>query len=328
MSSTPAPLPFATADEVMRDLEAGRSLPPRPADRLLSLDGADRPTLGGPAFNATYLAARALGRINPRLARRALMTLWFTPWVHPSALRPVLDVPDGLVPWSLGDGTTTLRGYAGDPSGGTAPTAVLVHGWSGRAADMRHLAADLMAAGRRVVAPDLPAHGTSPGRTTDLFELGAAFAEVLEAERPEVVVAHSMGFPTTMMALEAGAPAPRTIVALAPGRRIAHALDAFVTRAALGPALGDELRQGLAERFGAGIWDHLDVDRMLPGLGIDGLVIHDVDDDEVPRTDAEAIVAAWPGARLVTTEGHGHRRILRTEEVRDLVVRELSARVD
>ena len=41
------------------------------------------------------------------------------------------------------------------------------------------------------------------------------------------------------------------------------------------------------------------------------LVIHDRDDKEVRWEDGAAIAGAWPGARLETTTGLGHRRILR-----------------
>jgi hypothetical protein len=44
-------------------------------------------------------------------------------------------------------------------------------------------------------------------------------------------------------------------------------------------------------------------------------VFHDRDDAEVPWSDGAAIAGAWPGARLVTTDGLGHRRILRDERV-------------
>ena len=35
----------------------------------------------------------------------------------------------------------------------------------------------------------------------------------------------------------------------------------------------------------------------------------------MPWSDGAAIAGAWPGARLVTTTGLGHRRILRDERV-------------
>jgi pimeloyl-ACP methyl ester carboxylesterase len=316
MTTASHPLQPLTLADILQDLESGRSLPLRPQGRLTNLTSLHRPTLGGRSFLRTYMSARAFGRIHPRLARRSLMRLWFTPWVHPSALNPVEDLPGDFTAWSLETDGPTLTGYAG----GTGPVVVLVHGWAGRAADWRHLAADLIGAGWRVVVPDLPAHGMTPGRRTDLFELGRAVSAVIDHERPVAIVTHSMGFPATMLALEDGGHRPDALVALAPGRRIAHALDGFARRAALPAELVEELRRALEQRFGADIWHVLDVDRVLPLLKAEGLVIHDVDDREVPLSDARHIAAGWPGAELVTTEGLGHRRILRDGTVRSQVL--------
>lgn len=293
--------------------------------RTVALTGSRRrATLGDRTFRATCLAAIALGRLHPRLARGALLRLWFTPWIHPSARAPITDLASGLEAWSLRSSGTTLRGY----TGGSGPTVVLVHGWSGRAADWRHLAGDLIASGWRVVAVDLPAHGMTRGRRTDLFELGRATARVLEHERPAAVVVHSMGFPATMLALEGGAPAPTALVALAPGRKILHAVDGFVQRARLDDALLDQLIAGIEARYGEDVWDVLEVDRVLPDLAVPGLVIHDTHDEEVSFTDARRIAALWPGSELVRTSGLGHRRIVRDPEVRQLVIEALNARVE
>jgi pimeloyl-ACP methyl ester carboxylesterase len=40
------------------------------------------------------------------------------------------------------------------------------------------------------------------------------------------------------------------------------------------------------------------------------LLVHDRQDAETGWADSDAIARAWPGARLVTTTGLGHRRIL------------------
>jgi pimeloyl-ACP methyl ester carboxylesterase len=45
------------------------------------------------------------------------------------------------------------------------------------------------------------------------------------------------------------------------------------------------------------------------------LVFHDAGDSVVPPEDGRAIAAAWPGARLVTTTGLGHRTIVRAPEI-------------
>jgi pimeloyl-ACP methyl ester carboxylesterase len=305
-----------TIDDIIRDLESGRSRPPAPADRPLSLEPLPRPAVGGPAFLRTYVTAQTLGRVHPRLARRALLRLWLTPWTHPSTRRSVPDLHGDLTPWSLPTPVGTLRGY----QGGVGPTAVLVHGWAGRGADLRHVAGDLVDHGWRVVVPDLPAHGMTDGRSTDLFVLGRAMSALLDHEHPRAVVAHSIGFPVVMLALEVREDHPDAMVALAPGRKVRHALDAFAARTRLPAALIGELRAGLGDRFGADVWDVLDVDRLLPSLDIRGLVVHDTGDDEVAVADGRQVAARWPGASFVRTAGLGHRRILRDPRVRRLVV--------
>lgn len=314
MAGPTPPLFTITAEEVLADLEAGRSRPRDTTATEWALRPRRRPTVASWRSRLLWVLAQVLGRLHPRLARRPLAALWFTPWIHPSALAPVA-LPARFVPWSLATGQGDLHGYAG----GHGPTVVLVHGWAGRAADWRHLADDLVADGWRVVAPDLPAHGASPGLRTDLYRLGRAFAAVLAAEQPVAVVAHSMGFPVTLLALRGDVPVPRHLVAVAPGRKVERVVAAFGRRLGLPVALADELGRLLEARFGAEVWRDLDVDEEVPGLPPGGLVVHDRHDDEVTLDDARAIAAAWPGARLEVTAGLGHRRVLRAERVRALI---------
>ena len=53
------------------------------------------------------------------------------------------------------------------------------------------------------------------------------------------------------------------------------------------------------------------------------LVVHDRDDRETFWSEGNALVEAWPGARLISTSGLGHRRVLREpaviEEARQFV---------
>jgi pimeloyl-ACP methyl ester carboxylesterase len=45
------------------------------------------------------------------------------------------------------------------------------------------------------------------------------------------------------------------------------------------------------------------------------LVIHDRDDQDTLWSEGAALADAWPGARMMSTEGLGHRRILREPSV-------------
>lgn len=298
---------------VLRDLQVGRGLPPRPADRVLALDARRRPTLGGLRSRTTAVRALAVGAVTPRLARRALGQLWFTPWTHASSHRPVDDAGMDARTWAHDHGGTRLQGW----EAGSGPTAVLVHGWGSRAADMRHLAADLVAAGWRVVLPDLPGHGRSDGHVTDVHELRDAVASVVDRERPRLVVAHSLGALASLLALELVEHAPDGVVLLAPARSADRALATFTDRLGLRPRMVHELRAAIEDRLGDEAWAEVDAERVAARMTMPVLVVQDADDREVSFADAQAVTAAWAGpARMATTTGLGHRRVLRAVAAR------------
>jgi hypothetical protein len=75
----------------------------------------------------------------------------------------------------------------------------------------------------------------------------------------------------------------------------------------------DRMRQRSQRRIDFD-WDDLVV-RPPAGSPPPLLVVHDREDREVPWQDGAGIAAGWPGARLLTTSGLGHRRILRAPAV-------------
>jgi pimeloyl-ACP methyl ester carboxylesterase len=72
-------------------------------------------------------------------------------------------------------------------------TALLIHGWEGRAGNFAGIIDDLIQNKYQVVAYDAPAHGKSSIKKTSMFE----FAEFLESEftniMPQVIISHSFG---------------------------------------------------------------------------------------------------------------------------------------
>lgn len=72
-------------------------------------------------------------------------------------------------------------------------TALLVHGWEGRAGNFAGIIDDLIQNKYHVVSYDAPAHGKSSINKTSMFE----FAEFLESEftniMPHVIISHSFG---------------------------------------------------------------------------------------------------------------------------------------
>ncbi len=207
-----------------------------------------------------------------------------------------------------GDGWLAAREW------GAGPTVLLLHGWSGYAAQLKGFVDPLVTAGYRVVAFDAPAHGESDGKTTNLVDYAAAILAVAGAVGPvHGLVAHSFAAPAAAMAADAGLEVPRMVL-IAPPRRIDRYARGL--RQSIGlPAPIDRRVRARSERRLGRSWDDLDLGHLIARSPARVLVIHDGDDRHVPWRDGQAIAAAAPHGRLKTTAGLGHRRILDDPQV-------------
>jgi pimeloyl-ACP methyl ester carboxylesterase len=255
------------------------------------------------------LAFGGLQRVTPATAALCAERLFFTPARERTSARARallasgrrFDVrfgPSGLAAWTWGSG----------------PAVLLVHGWSSRGAHLGAFVPPLIAAGYSVVAFDAPAHGDSPGRTTTIPQMAAALREVARVVGDvHGLVAHSIGGPVSSLALRDGLRA-RRVVFLAPAAEPSLFTQRFGERLGLGPLVVRGLRERAERRVGLS-FEQLDLRALAPTMTTPLLVLHDREDDEVPWSQGAAIAERWPGARLVTTTGMGHRRILRDPDV-------------
>lgn len=264
--------------------------------------------------NTAFRVAFRLGdRLAPELTGRRACDLWFTV-PPPLAATPL---PPGGEPFTVTTQGTAVRGLVW----GTGPVVYLVHGWGGRGSQLAGFVEPLVATGHRVVLFDGPSHGDSdPGpagpRRTHGVELGRALDAVAARFGPaEAVVAHSLGTIATYLALRFGWLGTRRLVLIAPMVEATSLFDGF--QAALG--FGERTRAAFDRA----------VDRLvgIPVAEFDArvqsahtrpvptLVVHDVDDRQTPYDAARALAGTLPDARLLTTDGLGHRRILRDPDV-------------
>lgn len=266
-----------------------------------------------PAVRLLRAWFRVASHLLPGVAERQAARLFLTPRKRPATPQAVggvqprevrMEVDDErLVGWSWGD---------------DGPPVLLIHGWSGRAADMAAIAARLAADGMRAIAFDMPAHGASAGRRTSLAvwtrilpEMGARFGEL------SAVIGHSFGGAAAVLSLDAGLDARRAVLIAPP----------------TGPAyFMEQMRRfvGLHERRAPGMERHLvatvgralaefDADRVAARLAVPALILHDPADGEVPFAHAEAISRAWRGSVLVPVPGEGHNRILKSATALDRI---------
>ena len=250
-----------------------------------------------------------LGRAAPGLAATWALDLFFTPRgrrrsrritaLLSGARRFDLEL-DGLrvAAWSWGDG----------------PAVYLVHGWAGVGGQLAAFVPPLLAAGFRVVTFDAPGHGASGGRRSSIVHFARALHALVATEgRAHALIAHSLGAAAVVRALAQGLPVERAVF-VGPTVGPRDWSERFRAHLGVPPRVMAAMRER-SERWLGARWEEFDVPELARNQSVPLLIFHDRGDAEVPWSDGAAIAGAWPGARMVTTTGLGHRRILRDDGV-------------
>lgn len=222
-----------------------------------------------------------------------------------------------------------VQAYVFEPDSGATGTVMLVHGWTSEAAFMTAFIEPLRRSGLRVVAFDLPAHGHSPGRRTNLAECARAMLGVADHYGPvRATVAHSFGGFVSLLVAEGGPPLTHghpveRFVLISCPNRLGDVTLSFGAGLGLGRRAQRVYERHL-ERVGRRPVATFSTVELLRAVGVPALVIHGRDDREVPYASAEAIANGSPSVRLLGIEGLGHRTILYAPPVFRAVMGELA----
>ena len=257
-------------------------------------ENPQRTEAGGlpPAVVALRMLFRLSGAVAPRWAARFGTYLWFRPQRHrpPAREQAVLARAQHAALRHAGKRIAVYRW-------GEGPTVMLVHGWSGRAAQLGELVGPLTAAGYRVVAFDAPAHGRSDGRDTTLPEISEVILRLASDFSPvHAVIAHSFGVACVLFALQQQGFAERMVAFSAPAT-LEGLVEKFSAGLALSPRTVQSMREMLVRRFGEDVWTRFSVQDMARRAALPALVIHDRDDRDIPWREGEAVANAWPRSR-------------------------------
>ena len=267
------------------------------------------------------LALSVASVLAPALAARLGERLFLTPPRHrrPPAERYALARGEEFVVQASGE---RLRAWRF----GTGPTVLLVHGWGGRGGQLAAFLEPLEDAGCSVVTFDAPAHGSSTGRLAAAPVFASAVAAVARRVGARAVVAHSIGAAGLGAAMASGLDLDAAVL-IGPPRSPGAFFRNFSDALQLRRRTSDAIRARIERRYGVALEDY-DLPRLVTAVNTPVLVVHDRNDQEVPWSDGEAIAGAWPGARLVSTNGLGHRRILRDAGVVRQAVQFVATRLE
>lgn len=206
------------------------------------------------------------------------------------------------------------------------PYVLLSHGWSSHATRFSKWIEPLRAAGFAVVGFDQLGHGQSSGKRTNLPEFAQVLAAVAERYgQASAVIGHSLGGGAVALMLAEARLAERAIL-IAP---VADPMEAASRFSQL---------VGLAEKLGRRLFDAYETEHRLPVASLQAyrkvsaiaspvLVVHDLADRDVPWSDGECYARYWPDARLYSTTGLGHHRVVDDAAVIEASLRFLAGEV-
>lgn len=209
----------------------------------------------------------------------------------------------------------TLQGYRwGNES---HPIVLLVHGWSTTARSMTHFADILLKHNYQVISYDALRHGHSKGKFSDLSSWADSIQAVMKhIGSVECIVAHSFGGLSVTVASKLGLDTKK-LVLVAPIHDIISVADNFAKHL--------NIPLEIAQKMRTYTWNHNKTnfnkygtnwqDISISNFHVPTLLFHDNQDREIGIEHSEQICKMWPWARLVTTEGLGHRIILDDDAV-------------
>lgn len=189
------------------------------------------------------------------------------------------------------------------------PVALLAHGWESHSGRWRKMVPILLKAGYQVVALDAPAHGRSKGHRFTMVEYAGVIRYLLQKNGPvDLIVGHSVGATSVVWAMGTMGPGfrPAKALLLCPFSTLRYTLEKSAKALKIDQRVMDAMEVRL-KAFSGLAMDDIDIAKKAAHIsGVETLIIHDRKDKVTSYTESERLHQAWPGSRLLLTEGFGH----------------------
>jgi len=203
---------------------------------------------------------------------------------------------------------------------GQGPGILFVHGWNGRGVNFAYFFGSVIDAGYSIITYDAPAHGESEGQVTNYFELSDTVRSFLNPSRGlniQGIVAYSIGGSATINCISKDNPSVDTVL-IAPALKLKELLFNTFNYHGVPGVIYRNLVADMERYYGYDVHqDNPDV--LAKTISSKMLIVHDKDDRTIPYTDSKTLTDNTDNFYLHTTEGLGHKQILKDSAVIDVI---------
>ena len=203
---------------------------------------------------------------------------------------------------------------------GQGPCILFVHGWNGRGVNFAHFFKPFIDAGYSIIAYDAPAHGESGGQATNYFELSDTVRSFLDPSHGfniQGIIAYSIGASAVINCISKEKPSIDAVL-IAPALKLKEILFNSFNHHGVPKIVYRNLVAEMEEYYGYDVHqDNPDV--LAKTISTKILIVHDKDDRTIPYMDSKILSEKTDNVSLHTTEGLGHKRILRDNAVVDVI---------
>lgn len=263
----------------------------------------------------THVLLTGLWHLAPNATKRLILKRFFKPRSY--ALTPLeRQFLENGTPFYIHVHDKKIRCW----KWGSGPAILFVHGWNGRGVNFAHFFKPLIHAGYSVITYDAPAHGKSEGLVTNYFELSDTVRSFLDPSHGfniQSIIAYSIGASATINCISKEKPLI-DVVLIAPALKLKEILFNAFNHHGVPKIVYRNLVAEMERYYGYDV--HQDNPYVLAKtISTKMLIVHDKDDRTIPYADSKILSEKTDHVFLHTTEGLGHKRILRDNTVVDLI---------
>jgi esterase/lipase len=206
---------------------------------------------------------------------------------------------------------------------GAGPRVLLVHGWGSSSYRMRSITDVLIKNNFQVITFDLPAHGLSEGKMTNIKECSTLVDELASKYQPlKAVIGHSFGG-TTVLFNETKSYLVETIITISSPTKLDSFIEPFFNLF----EVKEDTQNDFLKELQSIVQEHEEkfaIYKRAKPVDIPLHLIHDIDDDIIPVNNASDLEGKPNVNGLFLTNRLGHRLILKDESVQNHIISILS----